>query len=94
VFGVIATAAPAARRLAGRTGISVGAVVMRNIFWLVLIGLIGLGLVVAIKIGTSAPAGADVDEAKVGTAAEHDSQPKQTAHGLGNSSSPLLSEAG
>jgi hypothetical protein len=48
----------------------VGAVVMRNIIWLVVIGLICLGLVVAIKIGASAPAGADVDGAKVGMAVE------------------------
>ena len=77
-----------------RGGISVGAVVMRNIIWLVVICLISLGLVVAIRIGMAAPAGADADEAKVGTAVDHDSQPRQTAAGLKSFSRPPLSEAG
>jgi hypothetical protein len=77
-----------------RAGISVGAVMMRNIIWLVVLGLISFGLAVAIKIGTAAPAGADVDEAKVGAAVEHDPQPRQTASGPGNFSRPPLSEAG
>jgi hypothetical protein len=50
--------------------ISVGAVAMRGTIWLVLICLIGLGVMVAIKIGTAAPEGADADAAKVGTAVE------------------------
>ncbi len=43
---------------------------MRSIIWLILICLIGLGAVVAIKIGTRTPEGADVDKAKVGAATE------------------------
>ena len=43
---------------------------MRSIIWLVLICLIGLGAVVAIKIGARTPEGADVDKAKVGAATE------------------------
>ncbi len=50
---------------------------MRSIIWLVLIGLIGLGMMVAIKIGTAAPEGADVDQAKVGTAVEPARRPTQ-----------------
>jgi hypothetical protein len=41
---------------------------MRSIIWLVLVCLIGLGAVVAIKIGAQTPEGADVDKAKVGAA--------------------------
>jgi hypothetical protein len=41
---------------------------MRSIIWLVLICLIGLGAVVAIKIGARTPEGADADKAKVGAA--------------------------
>jgi hypothetical protein len=48
--------------------ISVGAVAMRGTTWLIVICLIGLGVMVAIKIGTAAPEGADADAAKVGTA--------------------------
>jgi hypothetical protein len=43
---------------------------MRGTIWLVLVCLIGLGVMVAIKIGTAAPEGADADAAKVGTAVE------------------------
>jgi hypothetical protein len=43
---------------------------MRRIIWLVLVCLIGLGAVVAIRIGARAPEGADVDRAKVGAATE------------------------
>jgi hypothetical protein len=55
--------------------IPVGAVaarsIMRRIIWLVLVCLIGLGAVVAIKIGAmKTPEGADVDKARVGTATE------------------------
>jgi hypothetical protein len=50
--------------------ISVGAVAMRSTIWLVVVCLIGLGVMVAIKIGTAAPEGADADKAKVGTAVE------------------------
>jgi hypothetical protein len=42
--------------------------IMRRNIWLVLICLIGLGAVVAIKIGAKTPEGADVDKAKVGAA--------------------------
>jgi hypothetical protein len=45
---------------------------MRRIIWLVLACLIGLGAVVAIKIGTKTPEGADVDRAKVGAATGQD----------------------
>ncbi len=41
---------------------------MRTIIWLVVVCLIGLGAVVAIKIGARTPEGADVDKAKVGSA--------------------------
>jgi hypothetical protein len=41
---------------------------MRRIIWLVLVCLIGLGAVVAIKIGARTPEGADADKAKVGAA--------------------------
>jgi hypothetical protein len=44
--------------------------IMKNIIWLVVVCLIGLGTVVAIKIGTKAPEGANVDKAKVGAATE------------------------
>jgi hypothetical protein len=45
--------------------------IMRRIIWLVLVCLIGLGAVVAIKIGvTKTPEGADVDKARVGAATE------------------------
>jgi len=47
-----------------------GRSIMRSIIWLVLICLIGLGAVVAIKIGARTPEGADVDKAKVGAATE------------------------
>ena len=47
-----------------------GRSIMRSIIWLVLICLIGLGAVVAIKIGAKTPEGADVDKAKVGAATE------------------------
>jgi hypothetical protein len=50
---------------------------MRGIIWLVLIGLIGLGAMVAIKIGAAAPEGAAVDESKVGTTMEQDSPIKK-----------------
>jgi hypothetical protein len=43
---------------------------MRRIIWLVFICLIGLGAVVAIKIGARTPEGADADRAKVGAATE------------------------
>jgi len=43
---------------------------MRSTTWLVVICLIGFGVMVAIKIGTAAPEGADADKAKVGTAVE------------------------
>jgi hypothetical protein len=46
--------------------------IVRSIIWLVLVCLIGLGAVVAIKIGAKTPEGADVDKAKVGAATEHD----------------------
>jgi hypothetical protein len=42
--------------------------IMRSIIWLVVACLIGLGAVVAIKIGTRTPEGADVDRARVGAA--------------------------
>jgi len=45
---------------------------MRRNIWLVLICLIGLGAVVAIKIGAKTPEGADVDKAKVGAAIGQD----------------------
>ena len=45
-----------------------GRSIMRRIIWLVLVCLIGLGAVVAIKIGARTPEGADVDKAKVGAA--------------------------
>jgi hypothetical protein len=45
-----------------------GRSIMRSIIWLVLVCLIGLGAVVAIKIGARTPEGADVDKAKVGAA--------------------------
>ena len=41
---------------------------MRSIIWLALVCLIGLGAVVAIKIGARTPEGADADKAKVGAA--------------------------
>ena len=42
--------------------------IMRSIIWLVVVCLIGLGAMVAIKIGAGTPEGADVDKAKVGAA--------------------------
>jgi hypothetical protein len=47
-----------------------GRSIMRRIIWLVFICLIGLGAVVAIKIGARTPEGADADKAKVGAATE------------------------
>ena len=55
---------------------------MRSIIWLVLICLIGLGAVVAIKIGARTPEGADVDKAKVGAATEQGT-PDQSEELLG-----------
>ena len=43
---------------------------MRRIIWLVVVCLIGLGAVVAIRIGARVPEGADVDRAKVGAATD------------------------
>jgi hypothetical protein len=40
--------------------------IMRNVVWLVIVCLIGLGAVVAIKTGAAVPEGANVDRAKVG----------------------------
>lgn len=45
---------------------------MRIIIWLVIVCLIGLGAVVAIKIGAKTPEGANVDAAKVGAATGQD----------------------
>ena len=45
---------------------------MRNVVWLVIVCLIGLGAVVAIRIGTKTPEGADVDGGKVGAATGQD----------------------
>jgi hypothetical protein len=39
-----------------------------RIIWLVVVCLIGLGAVVAIKIGAKTPEGVDVDKARVGAA--------------------------
>ena len=50
--------------------ISVGAGAMRSTTWLIVICLIGLGVMVAIRIGAAAPEGADADSAKVGKAVE------------------------
>ncbi len=58
---------------------SVGAVAMRSTTWLIVIGLIGLGVMVAIKIGTAAPEGADADAAKVGTAVAPATRAKATS---------------
>lgn len=46
--------------------------IMRSVVWLVIVGLIGLGAVVAIKIGAAAPEGANVDGTKVGAATGQD----------------------
>lgn len=46
--------------------------IMRNVVWLVIVCLIGLGAVVAIKIGAAAPEGANVDGTKVGAATGQD----------------------
>jgi hypothetical protein len=43
---------------------------MRRTTWLILVCLISLGVMVAIKIGTAKPEGADADEARVGSAVE------------------------
>jgi hypothetical protein len=45
---------------------------MRSVVWLVIVCLIGLGAVVAIKIGAAAPEGANVDGTKVGAATGQD----------------------
>jgi hypothetical protein len=46
--------------------------IMRNVVWLVIVCLIGLGAVVAIKIGAAAPEGANVDVTRVGATTGQD----------------------
>jgi hypothetical protein len=62
--------------LGKRLWLLLGAVAMRRTTWLVLISLICLGVMVAIKIGTAKPEGADADEARVGAAVERDPSSK------------------
>ena len=53
--------------------------IMRNVVWLVIVSLIGLGAVVAIKIGAAAPEGANVDGTKVGAATGQDGPIKSSS---------------
>jgi hypothetical protein len=67
----------------GNGVVPIGAVttgsIMRNVVWLVIVCLIGLGAVVAIKIGAAAPEGANVDGAKVGAATGQDAPIKTSS---------------
>jgi hypothetical protein len=52
---------------------------MRSVVWPVIVCLIGLGAVVAIKIGAVAPEGANVDGTKVGAATGQDAPIKASS---------------